>query len=139
MTCSQCKYQFCWLCGGKYSSSHYDFYNVFGCPGLQHYSSSSGLIKRSTMRILLASGLVVGIPIGGVVAIGLGVGLGIPAFVIGAPILGIVAIYKSVKKRRAKARRMQINARRKLQLQQYLSTIEISSPLPFVPTIVSKD
>jgi len=104
MTCSQCKYQFCWLCGGKYSSSHYDFYNVFGCPGLQHYSSSSGLIKRSTMRILLASGLVVGIPIGGVVAIGLGVGLGIPAFVIGAPILGIVAIYKSVKKKKSKSK-----------------------------------
>ena len=24
MTCSKCKYQFCWICGGKYSFNHYN-------------------------------------------------------------------------------------------------------------------
>ena len=32
MTCAECKYQWCWLCGGKYTSNHY---SQGKCNGLQ--------------------------------------------------------------------------------------------------------
>ena len=34
MTCAECKYQWCWLCNGKYS---YDHYTKGKCTGLQFY------------------------------------------------------------------------------------------------------
>ena len=38
MTCAECKYQWCWLCGGKYSDGHFE---VGGsCSGLQFSTSS---------------------------------------------------------------------------------------------------
>ena len=33
MTCAECKYQWCWLCGGKYSPGHFDIGGP--CSGLQ--------------------------------------------------------------------------------------------------------
>ena len=33
MTCAECKYQWCWLCGGKYSEGHFDIGGP--CAGLQ--------------------------------------------------------------------------------------------------------
>ena len=38
MTCAECKYQWCWLCGGKYSERHFEAGG--GCAGLQFSDSS---------------------------------------------------------------------------------------------------
>ena len=35
MTCSICRYEWCWLCGSAYSTAHFSALNPFGCPGLQ--------------------------------------------------------------------------------------------------------
>lgn len=49
MTCGKCHFEFCWLCGGHYSSKHYEWYNIFGCPGMQY----SHLDRRGLFRIYL--------------------------------------------------------------------------------------
>ena len=38
MTCAECHYQWCWLCGGKYSEGHFQF--VGRCAGLQFVESN---------------------------------------------------------------------------------------------------
>ena len=40
MTCTRCKYQFCWLCSRKYGKHHFAPWNLRGCPGLQDGSMS---------------------------------------------------------------------------------------------------
>lgn len=42
MSCTRCHYEFCWICGEKYTRRHYKNYNIFGCPGLMYNN-----IKRS--------------------------------------------------------------------------------------------
>ena len=41
MTCTKCKYQFCWICGGKYSSSHFSN-PISGC-----YNKQFSAVKKS--------------------------------------------------------------------------------------------
>ncbi|CAD8138015.1 unnamed protein product [Paramecium octaurelia] len=36
MTCTKCHYDFCWLCGCRYTSIHYDWMNPCNCPGEQY-------------------------------------------------------------------------------------------------------
>ena len=36
MTCTRCRYEFCWVCGGKYSKRHFRKLNIFGCPGMMY-------------------------------------------------------------------------------------------------------
>ena len=38
MHCTNCGYNFCWLCLKEYSSSHYALYNARGCPGMRYES-----------------------------------------------------------------------------------------------------
>ena len=38
MTCAECKFQWCWLCGEKYSLNHY---REGKCNGLQFYKPTS--------------------------------------------------------------------------------------------------
>jgi len=49
MTCGKCRFEFCWLCGGKYSVRHFDWYNLFGCPGMQY----SRLDRKGRCRIFM--------------------------------------------------------------------------------------
>lgn len=50
MTCSRCKYQFCWLCCKKYSTNHYAFFNLFGCPNMQYSQMRS--FRSSILQII---------------------------------------------------------------------------------------
>ena len=36
ITCTRCRYEFCWICSRKYSKRHYKPYNIFGCPGMMY-------------------------------------------------------------------------------------------------------
>lgn len=36
MRCTKCRYEFCWLCLGRYSNNHYKWWNMLGCPKQQH-------------------------------------------------------------------------------------------------------
>ena len=36
MTCSSCHYEFCWICKGPYNDHHFEWWNIFGCPGAQY-------------------------------------------------------------------------------------------------------
>jgi hypothetical protein len=33
MTCSICRYEWCWLCGAMYTNNHFNEYNPEGCRG----------------------------------------------------------------------------------------------------------
>jgi len=39
MTCNYCRYEFCWLCRGKYRSNHFSSWNLMGCPGGQYFDA----------------------------------------------------------------------------------------------------
>jgi len=93
MTCGNCNYQYCWLCGGKYTSSHFDIYNLTGCPGMQSGSRQYGVLKRMGLRALIGTGMIVG---GAVVA-----ALALPAAIVAGPIYGGYRIHK----RRVRSRR----------------------------------
>mmetsp|Transcript_12344 Transcript_12344/g.13658 ORF Transcript_12344/g.13658 Transcript_12344/m.13658 type:complete len:491 (+) Transcript_12344:30-1502(+) len=99
MTCGNCNYQFCWLCGRKYTSNHFDVWNVLGCPALQSGKKENyGAARRMGMRIGIATGIGAAVIFGGALALA----LAIPVLVIGGPIFGG---YHFVKYRRRKRKR----------------------------------
>eukprot|EP01083_Nonionella_stella_P142658 441846_1 len=46
MTCQSCKYEFCWICRGKYDGNHFNQWNIFGCPGAQYSRGQVCSIQR---------------------------------------------------------------------------------------------
>lgn len=55
MTCFVCQYEFCWICGGIYTSYHFLPVNPLGCPGLQFArtkNSKFNCVKRNFIRVL---------------------------------------------------------------------------------------
>ena len=54
MICAKCKYEFCWICGMRYTDTHFDANNVFGCQGLQETRpvSRCRLIWRTIFHLL---------------------------------------------------------------------------------------
>lgn len=48
MTCTRCSYEFCWICGGKYTKRHFKKLNIFGCPGMlyQNFKRDKNLKKK---------------------------------------------------------------------------------------------
>ena len=56
MTCPKCRYEYCWICKSKYRSSHFEEWNLFGCPGGMY--SEISFCKNFWMKI----GLLLAIP-----------------------------------------------------------------------------
>lgn len=83
MTCHQCRYEFCWLCRGKYSPRHYSEWNLFGCPGMQ-YTEKQPFAYPWVYRILALLGILIfGLPIG-ILAVAVGAVL----FIFFMPVFG---------------------------------------------------
>ena len=60
MTCSHCKFQFCWICLSPYTSNHYDYTNLAGCPGMQFTNSEDERqIARGRTRCIATHYLVI--------------------------------------------------------------------------------
>ena len=57
MTCSKCKYQFCWICGGKYSNNHYNN-PLSPCFRMQYSKSNSLFARNCFLRILKIIGCI---------------------------------------------------------------------------------
>ena len=83
MTCIKCQYEWCWLCRGKYTSRHFDKFNVFGCPGLKNGENTSkkwSCLKLNILRLFYF--------FGGIIFAVLFISVGIPLIIVfGLPVL----------------------------------------------------
>ena len=52
MTCSLCNYEWCWICGMKYSDIHFESI-FFGCPMLQFTNTDWGMCKIFVYQFLI--------------------------------------------------------------------------------------
>ena len=61
MTCSVCRYQWCWVCGGKYTNNHYKPFNLWGCVGMQFSTNKLGwLFLRLLVTLIFLPLLIIG-------------------------------------------------------------------------------
>lgn len=74
MTCTKCSYQFCWICGWKYSPNHYEN-PLSPCFGMQYTSQYNVLVRNSPLRVLKTIGIILAF------LVGLPIALAIPSFV----------------------------------------------------------
>ena len=73
MTCSICRYEWCWLCGSDYSTAHFSALNPFGCPGLQDrprddWGKCKILLLRIGLLLLILLGIPVALPVGMIIS-----------------------------------------------------------------------
>jgi hypothetical protein len=117
MTCSRCRYEFCWMCRLPWNRWHHKnpFKHVC-CPGSTHHWSRIVQPEHWTARKLLAARattVILGPPI---VVAGVGVVIcgGLVVIVLACPVLGIAACVKKCSQRsRARALRLQAVENRK--------------------------
>ena len=53
MTCAMCRYQWCWICGEKYTHRHYDLTNFRGCINMQYSTNKLGCLFLQLFLVLL--------------------------------------------------------------------------------------
>lgn len=64
MTCTVCRYEWCWLCGSTYSSIHFSPLNPLGCAGMQDSRfTGSTKCKIYLIRFFILLGMIILIPI----------------------------------------------------------------------------
>ena len=71
MTCAKCNSSWCWICAGKIrGDSHFETWNIFGCPGAQFSDDSSCLefVKKFFLLVFIPSILLLG-PIVGLISL----------------------------------------------------------------------
>jgi len=60
MTCS-CGCEWCWLCGRRMGSNHFNAWNFFGCPGSQFANLNSNWLLYPYKLLVLIGALLLGV------------------------------------------------------------------------------
>ena len=123
MTCSRCRYEFCWMCRLPYNQWHHNnsLAKQVCCPGSTHHWSCLVQPEGWTTQKLLAARtatVLLGPPL---VAVGVGVALcgGLVAIVLRCPVLGVAACVRKCRERAA-CRAMRVEtARRREQVRAF--------------------
>ena len=64
MTCSFCRYQWCWLCDAEFTKYHYSSWNLIGCPGQRITEIKPSCLARCSNRVLHLLGLLIAFILG---------------------------------------------------------------------------
>lgn len=128
MTCSRCRYEFCWMCHLPWGNWHHKSFlaRQVCCPGSTSHWSCLVHPEQWTSRKLLAARVttaLVGPPIA-VTVTGVGVCGCVLAIVLGGPVVGVAACVKKCKKRaRERTLRLEAAERREANPQAVLAAL----------------